>query len=220
MWWAGIRVDLTLYPLASTWRKAAGVFATLGLGVTLQKPFWLDSKARNDPSQHFPTNELQVEGGLRWRFVLYKKLPRPELTVLAGGGLHSFSINKEMGMDVGPPDVSYRYLAVGAALRLHFAEWASLWAQATYHVVFDAGPVPGADEFGAGLELRPARRRRARLLWSGAGSSWARSATTSATCSAFSGAGTPARRKSPHRRSTNTSAARWWWATSSNFIML
>ena len=42
----GIRVDLTVYPLAFTWRRAAGILATLGFGVTLQKPFWLPSVAQ------------------------------------------------------------------------------------------------------------------------------------------------------------------------------
>jgi hypothetical protein len=146
----GIRLDATVYPFAFAWRKAAGVLATLGVGVTFAYPFWLPSTSRSDPNAQFPTHELQVEGGLRWRFVLYKKLPRPELTALAGGGLHSFSIDKQMGMDVGPPDVAYKYLSIGAALRLHFAEWASLFAQFTYHVVFNSGSVQTVDEFGPG----------------------------------------------------------------------
>jgi hypothetical protein len=147
----GIRIDATVYPLAFTWRRAAGVLATLGLGVTFQKPFWIDSTSKSDPTQHYPTAELQVEGGLRWRFVLYKKTPRPEVTLLAGGGLHSFGIQKDMnGMDVGPPDVSYTYFAVGGGFRLHFVEWASLHAQFTYHVVFNAGSVQSTDEFGPG----------------------------------------------------------------------
>jgi hypothetical protein len=146
----GIRLDATLYPFAFSWRKAAGVLATLGFGVTFSYPFWLPSTSKSDPNAQFPTHELQVEGGLRWRFVLYKKVPRPELTVLAGGGLHSFSIDKQMNMDVGPPDVSYKYLSVGAKVRLHFAEWASLWAQFNYHVVFSSGSVQTVDEFGPG----------------------------------------------------------------------
>jgi hypothetical protein len=147
----GIRIDATVYPLAFTWRKAAGVLATLGLGVTFQKPFWIDSTSKADPTQHYATTETQVEGGLRWRFVLYKKVPRPELTVLAGGGLHSFAIAKDASnMDVGPPDVGYQYLSVGGAFRIHFVEWASLFAHFTYHVVFNGGPVQGSDEFGPG----------------------------------------------------------------------
>jgi hypothetical protein len=147
----GLRVDLTVYPLAFTWRKAAGVLATLGLGATLEKPFWLDSSSKADPTQHFATTELQVEGGLRWRFVLYKKVPRPELTLLVGGGMHSFSIGKAAdGTDVGPADVTYKYMAVGASVRLHFAEWASLWAQFTYHPVFGAGSIQDVAEYGGG----------------------------------------------------------------------
>jgi hypothetical protein len=147
----GLRIDATIYPLAFTWQRAAGVLSTLGLGITFQKPFWLDSTSKDDPTVHLPTTELQVEGGLRWRFVLYKKVPRPELTVLLGGGLHSFAIQKDLsGMDVGPPDVAYQYLSVGGRFRLHFAEWASLYLQVAYHVVFNAGSVQTPEEFGPG----------------------------------------------------------------------
>jgi hypothetical protein len=147
----GLRVDLTIYPFAFSWRKAAGVLAGLGFGLTFAEPFWLPSTAKDDPTQKFATTERQVEGGLRWRFVLYKKVPRPELTLLAGGGMHTFSIVKDStGMDVGPPDVAYKYLAIGGGLKLHFAEWASLWAQFTYHVVFDAGSVQTDSEYGPG----------------------------------------------------------------------
>jgi hypothetical protein len=139
---AGIAADLTLYPLASTWKRAGGVFSGLGLGATVNKPFWPDSTSKQDPSQKFSTNELRVEGGLRWRIVLYKPVPRPQLLIQAGGGLHSFAIGKDAtGADVGPADVSYKYATFGAGLRVHFAEWAWIWAMFDYHVVFDPGSI-------------------------------------------------------------------------------
>ena len=150
-WSAACASTRRFYPLAFTWRRAYGLIAGLGLGVTLDKPFWLDSTPTADPTQHFTTSELRVEGGLRWRLVLYKKLPRPELTILVGGGLHSFSISKNPdGSDVGPPDVAYKYATVGGGLRLYFAEWVSLWANFNYHVLTDTGHIESIDEFGPG----------------------------------------------------------------------
>ena len=139
---AGIRADVTLNPLASTWNKAGGAFSGLGVGASVDKPFWPDSTSKQDPTQKFSTSELRVEGGLRWRIVMYKSVPRPQLLIQAGAGLHSFAIGKDpMGADVGPADVSYKYATFGAGLRIHFAEWAWIWAMFDYHVVFDSGPI-------------------------------------------------------------------------------
>ncbi|MCU1283056.1 MAG: hypothetical protein JWM53_6602 [bacterium] len=147
---AGIRADVTLYPLASTWHKAGGAFSGLGLGASVDKPFWPDSTSKQDPTQKFATSELRVEGGLRWRIVMYKAVPRPQLLIQAGAGLHSFAIGKDaMGADVGPADVQYKYATFGAGLRIHFAEWAWMWSMFDYHVVFDSGPIADvAAEYG------------------------------------------------------------------------
>ena len=147
---AGIRGDLTIYPLAFTYDKVGGLFSGLGLGGTVDKPFWPDSTSKQDPSQKFPTRELRVEGGLRWRIVLYKPLPRPQLLLQAGGGLHTFSLAKDAtGQDVGPADTAYKYATFGAGLRIHFAEWVYLWAMFDYHLVFDSGPISDpATEYG------------------------------------------------------------------------
>ncbi|HEY2749248.1 MAG TPA: hypothetical protein VGL86_31740, partial [Polyangia bacterium] len=147
---AGIRGDFTLYPLAGTWKRAGGAFSGLGVGATVDKPFWPDSTSKQDATQKFSTSELRVEGGLRWRIVLYKPVPRPQLLLQAGAGMHTFSIAKDdMNMDVGPADVSYKYATFGAGLRIHFAEWAWLWAMFDYHVVFDSGPIADtATEYG------------------------------------------------------------------------
>lgn len=147
---AGVRGDLTVYPLAFTWRKAGGAFSGLGLGATVDKPFWPDSSSKQDPTQKFPTSELRVEGGLRWRIVLYKPLPRPQLLVQAGAGLHTFSLGKDAtGQDVGPADTAYKYATFGAGLRIHFTERVYLWAMFDYHLVFDSGPITNpATEFG------------------------------------------------------------------------
>ncbi|MGZ3425279.1 MAG: hypothetical protein ACXVCV_01465 [Polyangia bacterium] len=147
---AGLQADLTLYPLASTWNKAGGAFSGLGVGASVDKPFWPDSTSKQDPTQKFATSELRVEGGLRWRIVMYKSVPRPQLLIQAGAGMHSFAIGKDAtGADVGPADVSYKYATFGAGMRIHFAEWAWLWAMFDYHVVFDSGPIANvATEYG------------------------------------------------------------------------
>ena len=147
---AGVHADFTLTPLAGTWRRAGGAFSGLGIGATVDKPFWPDSTSKQDPTMKFGTSELRVEGGLRWRIVLAKAIPRPQLLIQAGGGWHSFAIGKDaMGGDVGPADVSYKYATVGAGLRIHFAEWAWIWAMFDYHIVFDPGPIADATtEYG------------------------------------------------------------------------
>ena len=146
----GLRVDLTLYPLAFTWGKVYGLFSGLGLGLTLDKPFWLDSTSATDPTQRFPTTELRVEGGLRWKLTLYKPMPRPQLTLLVQGGLHDFSFAKgPMGEDVvGVPDVRYVYASIGGGLTIHFAEWSWLWLSFVYHAVTDSGPIQSPTQYG------------------------------------------------------------------------
>ena len=153
----GLHLDLTIYPLAGFWRVAGGALAGLGFGAVLDKPFWPASTAKTDPN-HVPysTSELRVAGGLRWRFVLYKPVPRPELVLSVLGGLHSFSIAKMtdattgMVTDVGPPDVAYTYVAFGGTVRLHFAEWARIFAGFQYQLVIDPGAVTTTDEYGPG----------------------------------------------------------------------
>lgn len=146
----GVMGDLTLYPLAGTWRHAGGVFSGLGVGATVYKPFWPDSPSRQDPSQKFKTAELRAEAGLRWRIVLSKSMPRPQLLLQGQYGLHTFTLGKDaLGGDVGPPNVSYSYFTAGLGIRVHFAEWMYLWAMFNYHAVFSSGAITDVGtEFG------------------------------------------------------------------------
>jgi TolB-like protein len=138
----GVYGELTLNPLAFTWNKAAGVVSGLGVHAMIHKPFWPDSSSKQDPNQRYKTDELKFEGGLRWRIVLYKPMPRPQLILDAAYGFHSFSLGKDAGgQDVGPADVAYKYLSFGGGIRIHFAEWMYLWAMFHYHAVLDAGPI-------------------------------------------------------------------------------
>jgi hypothetical protein len=146
----GISADLSLYPLAFTWRRAYGLFSGLGLGVSVDKPFWPDSTSKSDPTQRFPTEELRVEGGLRWKLTLYKPMPRPQLTLLVQGGLHEFTFAKgPNGEDVvGVPDVRYVYASIGGGLTVHFAEWSWIWLKFVYHAVTDTGPIQTPAQYG------------------------------------------------------------------------
>jgi hypothetical protein len=152
----GLRVDLTLYPFAFSYATARGVFATLGFGAVLDVPFWPPSGSLD--GNKYDTNELRVDAGLRWRFVLYRAIPRPELILLAGYGLHRFSIAKRPdGSDVGPPDVAYSQVTVGAGFRIYFAEWARLWLSFRAGLLLDAGPVTAPEGYGPATAygLRP-----------------------------------------------------------------
>jgi hypothetical protein len=90
-----------------------------------------------------------VEGALRWCFAIVDRLPRPELLVEVGGGLHNFSINRDpSGTEVGPADVSYRYVTVGGGARVHLLESLSVWVFYNQHLVQSAGAIQSAAEYG------------------------------------------------------------------------
>ncbi len=165
----GLHGDVTVYPLAGTYARAHGVLARLGVGATVDVPFWSNSHALVQPSYAFATHELRIEGGLRWRFVLRHRGPRPELIALVGGGLHSFTIQKlSDGTDAGPPDVAYQYLSLGLGFRIWPARRLSLELYGTYEVVLGAGSISSASEFGSGpaFGLRGEGRLRVRV-WRG-----------------------------------------------------
>jgi len=162
----GIHLDANLYPLSFFWKKWKGVLAGLGAGLTLDVPFWPNTQAQNDnpgAPGSYPTHELRVEGGARWKFTLHKSIPRFELALLLGAGKHNYSIQR-LGtsstgyVDVGPPNVGYVFGAFGLQARLHVREWASAWVAFSYEYVPDAGHIEDAVEYGYantwGLHLR------------------------------------------------------------------
>jgi hypothetical protein len=146
---AGIRADLTLYPLASFYRPAGGILAGLGFGGTVDKPFWPASTDPRSPGQQFATSELRVDTGLRWKFTLYKPTPRPQLTILVGYGLHMFQTAKRSDGS-GLPAVTYQSVPIGIQFRIHFVEWASIFAAFRYQPVLSAGAITTNGENGAG----------------------------------------------------------------------
>lgn len=148
---AGIHIDGTFFPLTPTWGRVRGVFSGLGLGVTIDRPFWQPTlTAKNDPTQTFATSELRVEGGLRWKITLYKPMPRPQLTLFVQGGLHEFTFVRPASNPnlIAVPDVKYTYASLGARLSIYFAEWSWVWVQFLYHVVSNAGPIQSHDNYG------------------------------------------------------------------------
>ncbi len=172
----GVHADVTVYPLAMLHAVLHGVFAGLGAGVTVDKPFWPTTKFEGTPNQ-YATAELRVEGGARWRFILRKWRPRIEVTVLAGAGLHQYTIAKAINpatgakTDAGPPDAAYVYGSMGAQLRLVvWHERLMPWVSGAYEYVPDAGPTENVNEYGtshtngvmlrAGLDVRVWRRLR------------------------------------------------------------
>jgi len=157
----GLFVDGAIFPLAILHHKAGGIFSGLGLGVTLLVPFWPDTKI-DGTTEQYPTAELAVEGQVRWRFALRRLTPRVDLTLLAGGGLHRYTIDKAAGpygpMDLSPPDVAYRYVTFGLMLRVWPVEWISPFLALQAHYVPDAGSVEDLARYGRattyGIKLR------------------------------------------------------------------
>lgn len=144
----GLRAEVTLYPLASLHHVAHGIFAGLGIGGSVDKPFWPDSTS-TDGAARLGTSELRLEGALRWAIAILERLPRPELIVEAGGGLHNFSISRDAsGAEVGPAKVSYRYVTLGGGARFHLGEALSVWAIYNQHLVQSAGAIQSAAEYG------------------------------------------------------------------------
>ena len=148
----GLHGDLTVDPLAFLHDKYHGVLTGLGAGLTVDKPFWAQAEQQGSALQ-FHINEFRIEGGLRWRFEIRTKLPRIELTALAGAGLHTFSVGflrvGDVVSDGGPPRVTYVFGAFGLQARMHFKEWGSAWAAFSYEYVPTAGHIEDLDEYGA-----------------------------------------------------------------------
>ena len=112
---AGIRADATLYPLASTWKRAGGVFSGLGARRHRRQAVLarLDARSRTRRRSSRPTS-CASRAGCAGASSLYKPVPRPQLLIQAGGGLHSFAIGKDAtDTDVGPADVGYKYVTLG-----------------------------------------------------------------------------------------------------------
>jgi hypothetical protein len=181
----GIVADVTGYPLAFTHALYHGVFAGLGGGVTLELPFWPTTNIEGTAGS-FSTFEKRIEGGARWKFIINPhRGPRFEFTLLAGAGLHTFTIAKKTDpktmkpIDAGPPDMSYVYGAFGGRLALHIFDRFMPWVSMTYEYFPDAGSIENLDEYGlanvngfnfrGGLEVRVWRQ-----LTVGAGAFWER----------------------------------------------
>jgi hypothetical protein len=178
----GVHAEVELYPFAFTHALARGVFAGLGGWFAVDKPFWLTTTLDGSTNQ-YDTDELRLEGGARWRFVLRKLAPLVELTVFGGAGLHSFTIAKTTSatgtpVDAGPPDARYVYGVVGIESRVHlFGDRIAPFVKVGYEYVPDAGPTENLDEYGLsdthGFQLRGGLEARVwRKLTVGASAFW------------------------------------------------
>src|SRR5262249_39877209 len=56
-----VHIALAVFPLAGV-AAGGGLLSGLGVAGTLDKPVWGDAQARIDPSSHYGTSELRVEG--------------------------------------------------------------------------------------------------------------------------------------------------------------
>jgi hypothetical protein len=159
-----LRVDVNIYPLAglSTREGRANRFVQgLGVGATLDYIFWPDSVAcasRDadgncvDPgTERYATRERRIETGLRWRWSIVNRERSPDLLLNAQYGQHIFTIAKlPNGQDVGPPDVAYQYLTVGAGLRIPVHPVVAVFGNFNYHIVFDTGSIQTDQQYGSG----------------------------------------------------------------------
>lgn len=159
-----LRIDVNIYPLAglSTRQGRANRFVQgLGIGATLDYVFWPDSvvcasrdadgNCLNPGTERYATTERRIETGLRWRWSIVNRLSSPDLLLNAQYGQHVFSIAKlPNGQDVGPPDVTYQYLTVGAGLRIPVHPVFAVFGNFNYHIVFNTGSIQTDQEYGPG----------------------------------------------------------------------
>ncbi|HEX2569470.1 MAG TPA: hypothetical protein VH877_07910 [Polyangia bacterium] len=160
----GLRVDVNIYPLAGLSKREGNAnrfVQGLGFGATLDYIFWPDSvvcanrdangNCLNPGTERYATQERRIEAGLRWRWSIVNRATSPDLLINAQYGQHLFSIAKlANGQDVGPPDVTYQYLTVGAGLRIPVHPVFALLANFNYHIVFNTGSIHTDQEYGSG----------------------------------------------------------------------
>jgi TolB-like protein len=159
-----LRLDVNVYPLAflSTQSGSANRFLQgLGVGATFDFIFWPDSIACpardadgnciSPTTERFATRERRIEVGPRWRWNILNREGKPELLLNAQYGQHIFSIAKQANnQDVGPPDVTYQYLTLGAGTRIPVHPIVAVFASFNYHIVFDSGSIHTNAEYGEG----------------------------------------------------------------------
>jgi hypothetical protein len=132
---AGVRADVTAYPLAFL---KVGAVKGLGLGVTFDYMFWPDSKYGSGSTQVLlATREWRVEGGLRYHYNILNKRQMPSVLFNAQYGAHFFAVAKEQKQypyldesfnpktadgvnDHGLPDILYQYITIGLGARVPY----------------------------------------------------------------------------------------------------
>ena len=161
----GLQLDGTAFPLAFLAGGKASPASGLGVGATYAVDFWPDSTpCYADVSgnclptvDHYATNEWRFEAGLRYRWSIFRGADnRPELLANAQYGRHLFAVQKRSYLaeggprDIGPPDVDYSYVTLGAGLRLPFAKRFAAFFLLNFHILLDTGSIQTPAEWGPG----------------------------------------------------------------------
>lgn len=165
----GIELDGTGYPLsylAERKTTAANLLSGLGAGFTWGADFMgdvtpcrgTDASGGCPPTvDHYATHAYHYEAGVRWRWNAFMQPQNyPEFLFQLQFGERAFNIQRRNYLgdggerDIGPPDVDYQYITLGAGVRVPFLDRFAGTFLFNYHIVTGTGPVQTTDEWGPG----------------------------------------------------------------------
>jgi hypothetical protein len=144
----GARLDLAAYPVALA--GGTGALAGLGVGFVLDRALFISSAPQNMPSSKLSTTEQELGVDLRYRKQVGDPETGPTLRFRVGYGAKQFTVDHSSGT-VLLPDVSYKYLAVGAGIAVPLGSpvW-SLIGDVTYLPILSTGPLGDSASYGGG----------------------------------------------------------------------
>jgi hypothetical protein len=159
---AGVRIDLTGYPLAFL---SKNYIRGLGIGIMFDYVGWQPSTTGGPTAVELATTEFRFEVGLRYHYNLFNKRSRPSILANIQYGGHSFAIAKQvksytymdenfmnrttMGLDDhGLPDIFYQYVNIGVGGRVpYYANekmYFGLILNVDVHILLSAGEIANA----------------------------------------------------------------------------
>ncbi len=148
----GARIAVEFYPLAL--KNRLGAAAGLGLGLDYDRTLSLSVRLPTADGMviALPTSQSRLFADLRYRFVFGNRATSPSLTLIAGYGTRDFTVDRiplsSTNMILDMPDVSYQMFAPGLVGRFPVAPTVALGVQARGLLVFDAGSIQTAQEYG------------------------------------------------------------------------
>lgn len=148
----GARISAEFYPLAL--KNRLGAAAGLGIGLDYDRTLSLSVRLPTADGMviSLPTSQSRLFVDLRYRFVFGNRATSPSLTLIAGYGTRDFTVDRiplsSTNMILDMPDVSYQMFAPGLVGRFPVAPTVALGAQARGLLVFDAGSIQTAQEYG------------------------------------------------------------------------